>query len=117
MGLDTWLSIAGRQSEIIDGPGGLLQTLPTLIQQIMTDFHLEFITLDRTSKDGGSQIIDTISDSLLGYLKEQGLSDAEQLFCLVALLRTTKTALCVARGSDTAKLREVLIHDVEVYLA
>ncbi|CAL8583707.1 hypothetical protein XPA_009327 [Xanthoria parietina] len=117
MGLDTWLSIAGRQSEIIDGPGGLLRTLPTLIQQIMTDFHLEFVTLDRTSKDGGSQIIDTISDSLLGYLKEQGLSDAEQLFCLVALLRTAKMALCVARGSNTAKLREVLIHDVEVYLA
>ncbi|KAI4269145.1 MAG: hypothetical protein L6R38_007575 [Xanthoria sp. 2 TBL-2021] len=117
MGFDTWLSISGRQPEIENGPSGLLRTLPTLIQQIMTDFHLEFTSLDRTSKDGGSRIIETISDSLLEYLKEQGLDDAERLFCIVALLRTAKMALCVARGTDTAMLRDVLIHDVQVYLA
>ncbi|KAL8774466.1 MAG: hypothetical protein Q9209_000839 [Squamulea sp. 1 TL-2023] len=117
MGLDSWLSVAGRQSEIFDGPSILLRTLPTLIQQIATDFHLEFSSVDRTSKDGGSRIIETISESLLGYLKEQNLSDAEQLFCIVALLRAAKMALCVARGTDTAMLREVLVHDVQVYLA
>ncbi|KAL8648670.1 MAG: hypothetical protein Q9226_005901, partial [Calogaya cf. arnoldii] len=90
MGLDTWLSFSGRQSEIIHGPSSLLRTLPTLIQQIMTNFHLEFTRVDRTSKDGGSRIIKTSSDSLLEYLKEQGLSDAERLFCVVALLRTAK---------------------------
>ncbi|KAL8786097.1 MAG: hypothetical protein Q9213_002960 [Squamulea squamosa] len=117
MGLDSWLSISGRQSEIFDGPSSLLRTLPTLIQQIATDFHLEFTSVDRTSKDGGSRIIETISESFLGYLKEQQLSDAEQLFCIVALLRAAKMALCVARGTDTAMLREVLVHDVQVYLA
>ncbi|KAL8819259.1 MAG: hypothetical protein Q9223_002267 [Gallowayella weberi] len=117
MGLDSWLSISGRQSEIIDGPSSLLRTLPTLIQLIMTDFHLEFSSVDRTSKEGGFRITKTISDSLLQYLTEQNLSDAEQLFCIVALLRTAKMALCVARGTDTAKLRDVLVQDVQVYLA
>ncbi|KAL8987602.1 MAG: hypothetical protein Q9169_008680, partial [Polycauliona sp. 2 TL-2023] len=117
MGFDTWLSISGRQPEIIDGSSGLLRTMPTLIQQIMMDFHLEFTTLDRTSKDGGSRIINTISESLVGYLKEQGLSDAEQLFGLVALLRTVRMGLCIARGTDTGILREVLVNDVQVYLA
>ncbi|KAI4272395.1 MAG: hypothetical protein LQ337_005324 [Flavoplaca oasis] len=117
MGLDTWLSISGRQPEITDGPSRLLRTLPTLIQQIMTDFHLEFTSVDRTSKDGGSRIINIISDSILAYLREQGLTEAEQLFCLVALLRTVKMALSVARGTDTAMLKDVLVHDVQVYLA
>lgn len=117
MGLDTWLSISGRQPEIVNGPSGLSRTLPTLIQQIMTDFHLELTSVDRTSKDGGSRIIKTISDSLLEYLKEQGWDDAERLFCIVASLRTVKMALCVARGTDTAMLRDVLVHDVQVYLA
>ena len=117
MGLDTWLSISGRQPEIMDGPSSLLRALPTLIQKIETDFSLEFSSVDRTSKDGGSRIINTISDSLLAYLNEENLSDAEKLFCLVALLRTAKMALCVARGTDTAMLRDVLVRDVQVYLA
>ena len=117
MGLDSWLSICGRLTEIINGSGRLLQTLPTLVQQIMTDFDLEFSTVDRASRDGGLRIIKTISGSLLQYLKEQNLSAAEQLFSLVGLLRTAKMALCVSRGTDTAKLRDVLVHDVQVYLA
>ncbi|KAL9010765.1 MAG: hypothetical protein Q9173_004332 [Seirophora scorigena] len=36
---------------------------------------------------------------------------------LVALLRTAKMALCIARRVDTAKLRDVPIHDVQVYMA
>ena len=72
--------------------------------------------MDRVSKDGGSRIINIISDSILAYLREHGLTEAEQLFCLVALLRTVKMALCVVRGTDTTMLRGVLIHDVQVYL-
>lgn len=117
MGLDSWLSICGRVPEIAKGPSRLLQSLPTLIQQIMMDFDLEFSSVDRTSRDGASRIIKTIAGSLLQYLNEQGLSKAEQLFALVALLRTAKMGLCIARGMDTAKLHDVLVHDVQVYLA
>ncbi|KAI4116893.1 MAG: hypothetical protein LQ338_007642 [Usnochroma carphineum] len=117
MGLDSWLSICGRTSEIVDGSSHLLQNLPTLIQQIMMDVDLEFSSIDRASRDGGSRIIKTISGSLLQYLKEQQLSKAEQLFALVALLRTAKMALCIVRGTDTAQLHDVLVHDMQVYLA
>ena len=61
--------------------------------------------MDRVSKDGGSRIINIISDSILAYLREHGLTEAEQLFCLVALLRTVKDgALCCERdGYDNVK--------------
>ncbi|KAL8717382.1 MAG: hypothetical protein Q9225_005363 [Loekoesia sp. 1 TL-2023] len=117
MGLDSWLSMCGRLTEIVDGPGKLLQSMPTLVQQVMTDFDLEFSSVDRTSRDGGLRLIKTISDSLLQYLEEQNLSKAEIFFSIVALLRTAKMALCISRGTDTAKLRDVLLHDVQVYLA
>ncbi|KAG7004548.1 hypothetical protein G7Y79_00024g054980 [Physcia stellaris] len=117
MGLDSWLSICGRLSEISGGPTNLLRTLPTLVQRIMTEFNLEFSSLDRTSSDGGLRIIQTIADSLLQLFVEQGLSSPEQLFTTVALLRTAKVALCVARGSDTSGLTDILVHDVQVYMA
>ncbi|KAL8736087.1 MAG: hypothetical protein Q9181_002562 [Wetmoreana brouardii] len=117
MGLDTWLSICGRLPQIVDSPNHLLQRLPSLVQQIMTDFDLEFSSVDRKSRSGVIRIIKTISHSLLQYLKQLNLSGAEQLFSLVALLRTVKMALCVVRGTDTAKLRDVLVHDVQIYLA
>lgn len=117
MGLDSWLSMAGRLSEIKDGPNNLLRTLPTLVQRLMTDFQLEFTSLDRTSNDGGLQIIQTIADGLLQTLEEQNLTKAEQLFTIVGLLRTSKVGLCIARGSDTSKLADVLKDDVQVHMA
>ncbi|KAI4152782.1 MAG: hypothetical protein LQ341_000647 [Variospora aurantia] len=117
MSLDSWLSICGRTREIIGGPSRLLQSLPTLIQRMMKDFDLEFSRVDRAPSDGGLRIIKTISGSLLQFLQEQDLSKAERLFALVALLRTAKMALGMARGSDTTNLRDVLVHDVQVYMA
>lgn len=117
VGLDSWLSMCGRLPEITDGPSDLLRTLPTLIQGIMTDFNLEFSSLDRTSSDGGLRMIRTIADSLVQLYMDNNLSTAEQLFASVALMRTVKFALCVARGTDTLRLRDVLLHDVQVYMA
>ncbi|KAL9055234.1 MAG: hypothetical protein Q9206_003219 [Seirophora lacunosa] len=117
MSLDSWLSICGRTGEISDGPSGLLQSAPTLMQRVMKDFDLEFSSVERASRSGGLRMIKTMSESLLQFLEEQNLSKAERLFALVALLRTAKMALCIARGVDTAKLRDVLIHDVQVYMA
>ena len=117
MGLDSWLSLSGRLPEIYSGPSNLLRMLPTLMQQIMTDFEYEFSNLDRSFNDGGFQIIQSIADSLKQALMDQELSESEQLFFMVALLRAAKTALCVVHGPDTGKLREVFLHDVQVYLA
>ena len=115
--LDSWLAISGRQIEIAEGPSSLLLTLPTMIQRLLTDLHLEFCTVERARDDGGGRIIRTVSDSLLGYLQEGSLTAAEQLFALIALLRTAKMGMCISRGPDTAKLKDVLMKDVQVYLA
>lgn len=117
VGLDSWLSICSRLPEILDGPSNLLRVLPSLIQRTMTEFDLEFSSLDRTSRDGGLRIIQTIADSLLQSFRDQGLSAAEQLFASVAIIRTVKFGLCVARGTDTSQLRDILAHDVQVYMA
>lgn len=118
MGLDTWLSLCGRTAPIYDGPSNLLRTLPALAQRILSDFEFEFANLDRTtSTDGGFQLIQTVAESLAAALAEQNLSEPERLFAMVAFLRAAKTALCVVRGSDTNKLRDVLEHDIQVYLA
>ena len=118
MGLDTWLSLCGRTPPIYDGPAHLLRTLPALAQCILSDFEFEFANLDRTtSTDGRFQLIQPVAESLTAALMEQNLSEPERLFAMVAFLRAAKTALCVVRGSDTNKLREVLKHDIQVYLA
>ncbi|MCJ1351508.1 MAG: hypothetical protein MMC33_001492 [Icmadophila ericetorum] len=65
MSLDCWLSFGGLLPEICDGPSNLFRTMPALVQRIMIDFEVEFEILDRTSKDGGFQIIQDVADSLL----------------------------------------------------
>ena len=117
VGLDCWLSICGRMPEISKGSANLVRTLPSFIQRTMTEFELEFSSLDRTSHGGGRRLIETISGSLIQSFIEHHLSTTEQLFTSVAMLRTVKFALCVARGTDTSRLRDVLLHDVQVYMA
>lgn len=119
MNLDSWLSICGRSPEISASPRRLIYTLSHLIRRVMQTFDLEFSSVDRasTSKNGGGRILKTISNSLVVFLKEQGLGKAEQLFALVGLLRTVKVAVCLARGVDTVLLRDVLVNDLQVWLA
>lgn len=117
-GLDTWLSLCGRTPPIYDGASNLLHTLPALAQCILSDFEFEFANLDRTtSTDGRFQLIQIVAESLTAALTEQKLSEPERLFAKVAFLRAAKTALCVVRGGDTAKMRDVLEQDIQVYLA
>ena len=116
MGLDSWLSFCGRLSEVCDGKNNLLRRMPSLIQKLMTDFEYEFQTLDRTASEGGFQIIQETADMIKRELERHNLSDGEQLFTAVAVLRTAKMALYIAHGPSTAKLRDILVHDVPVYL-
>ena len=117
VGLDSWLSICGRMPEISEGPTNLLRTLPSFIQKMMLEFQLEFLSRDGTSHGGSLRIMQTITGSLIDCFTDHHLSTAEQLFTSVAMLRTAKLALCVARGMDTSQLRDVLLHDVQVYMA
>lgn len=130
MALDSWLSYCGRQPEIcgrgptsdlsmsVVGVGDLLFTMPKLIERTMASFEFEFTNLERTAIDGGQQIVQQITGNLLDTLgwKVEGLSPAEKLFALVAMLRAAKMALCIVQGTDTSSLRDILLNDVQVHL-
>lgn len=116
MALDSWLAFCGRLPEICDGGNNLLRRMPALIQKIMHDFDYAFRTLDRTATEGGFQIIKEMAMIVLGELDRQHLSDAEQLFTTMAMLRSAKMALYVIQGPSTVKLRDILLNDVQVHL-
>jgi hypothetical protein len=130
MAIDAWLSYCGRQPEIcghgsgneldlpVLGLGDLLYTTPTLVQRTMDSFKFEFANLERTAFDGGLQLVRQIALNLLDTLgwKVEGLAPGEKLFVLVAILRAAKMALCIASGTDTSALREILLNDVQVHL-
>lgn len=116
MALDSWLSFCGRQPEIYDGRNNLLQSMPMLIQKLMSDYEFEFSSLDRTSADGGHQIVKELAGLIAHSLEKALLSEEEQLFTMMAMLRAAKMALCLLNGPDTAKLREIFIRDAQVYL-
>jgi len=116
MGLDSWLSFCGRLPEIYDGRNDLLRSMPALVQKIMIDFEYEFSCLQRTRIEGGQQINKEMAELIVRTLEKEMLSEEEQLFAIVAVLRAAKMALCVVHGPDTVKLRDILVNDVQVYL-
>ena len=116
MALDSWLSFCGRQPEIYDGRNNLLQSLPLLIQKLMSDFDYEFSSLDQTSVDGGHQIVKELAGLIAHTLDKEMLSEEEQLFTVVAMLRAAKMAMCLLNGPDTVNLREIFLRDIQVYL-
>ena len=116
MALDSWLSFCGRLPEIYNGRSNLIQIMPGLIQKLMSDFAYEFGNIDRTATEGGWQLMREMADLVLRELDQLLLGEAELLFTLVAVLRAAKMALCVAQGSDTSLLRDILLRDVQVHL-
>ncbi|KAK5464588.1 hypothetical protein LTS15_001150 [Exophiala xenobiotica] len=116
MGLDSWLSFCGRLPEIYNGRSNLIRSMPALVQKIMGDFEYEFSNLERTPTEGGLQFIRPLAQLILHTLEKEMLSEGEQLFAIVAVVRAAKMALCIVHGPSTVKLRDILVHDVQVYL-
>ena len=52
----------------------------------------------------------------MDFLADEELSDAEQLYVLVALLRTVKLYQCVLAGPNTWDMQDILLQDVQVHL-
>ncbi|KAL8777587.1 MAG: hypothetical protein Q9213_007795 [Squamulea squamosa] len=88
--LDSWLSICGRQPEIIDGKSSMLRNMPNVIQSIFDDLEEDYELVDRSANDGGLQKIRDVAAKLLEILADERLSPAEQIYTLVAMLRTAK---------------------------
>ncbi|KAI4256933.1 MAG: hypothetical protein L6R42_005950 [Xanthoria sp. 1 TBL-2021] len=116
MMLDSWLSICGRQPEILNGKSSLLHDMPSLLQFLQDLFEEAFEKLDRTASDGGLQHIQQVARSLVETLALKALSQAEQLFTLVAMLRTAKVDACVSTGPSTWKIDGIFERDTRVWL-
>lgn len=115
--LDSWLSICGRAPEIVDGKSSLLRNMPALVQYVIDEFYKDFDTIDRSANEGGLQSIQDVAGDLMDFLVDQGLSEAEQIFTLGALLRTAKMEICIALGPATHEISDILLHDIRVWLA
>ncbi|KAL8649935.1 MAG: hypothetical protein Q9226_005366 [Calogaya cf. arnoldii] len=116
MMLDSWLSMCGRQPEITDGASNLLRNMPKLIQFLFEEFGEGFGNLDRTANEGGLQQIRTVALSLSETLGDEKFSQAEQLFTLVALLRTAKVDLSITDGPETWQVYDALETNTRVWL-
>jgi hypothetical protein len=116
MAIDSWLSAAGRSSEIMDGAANLLRTTPALVGKLTQEFGYDFGGLDFTATEGGLQVIQGIVGELMDTFEEEALSEAEQIFVLVSLLRTAKVALCISLGPSTEQVREYLATDIQVFM-
>ena len=69
-----------------------------------------------TATEGGLQDIQGLAANVMDFLTDEELTEAEQLYVLVALLRGVKVAQCVLAGSDTAALENILRKDVQAHL-
>ncbi|KAK4163207.1 hypothetical protein QBC43DRAFT_320176 [Cladorrhinum sp. PSN259] len=116
MRLDSWLSYVGRLDEISDGPHRLLRQTPALLALLMKEFEKDFENIDLSAFKGGLQDIQGLAANVMDWLLDEELTEAEQLFVLVALLRAVKVAQCVRSGPDTFVVEEILRRDVQAHL-
>ncbi|CAN9163583.1 unnamed protein product [Alternaria alternata] len=116
MRIDSWLSYVGRLNEISEGPHRLLHQTPALVYLLMQEFEIDFQNIDLSATEGGLQDIQGLAANVMDFLTDEELTEAEQLYVLVALLRGVKVAQCVLAGSDTAALDDILRKDVQAHL-
>ena len=116
MRLDAWLSYAGRTHEISNGRNRLLKQTAALIVLLVGEFKLDFQNIDLSASEGGLQDIQGLAANVMDFLADEELSDAEQLYVLIALLRTVKLYQCVLAGPNTLEMQDILLQDVQVHL-
>ncbi|KAI9686069.1 MAG: hypothetical protein M1822_004052 [Bathelium mastoideum] len=116
MRLDSWLSYVGRTPEISGGRNQLWKYTPALIFLLLEEFELDFQDIDLSVGQGGLQDIQGLAANLMDFLANEELSDAEQLYILVALLRTAKVCQCIRAGPGTKDAEDILFKDVQVHL-
>jgi hypothetical protein len=83
---------------------------------IMEEFEIDFQNIDLSAQEGGLQDIQGLVANVMDFLADEELSDAEQLYILIALLRTVKVCQCILAGPGTFELRDILLKDVQVHL-
>ncbi|KAI1750324.1 hypothetical protein F4782DRAFT_509956 [Xylaria castorea] len=116
MRLDAWLSYVGRVPEIAEGPHNLLRQTPALVHLLIEEFEIDFQNIDLSAREGGLQDIQGLAENVMDFLTDEELTQPEQLYVLVALLRGVKVAQCVLAGSNTTEVMDILLKDVQAHL-
>lgn len=116
MKLDAWLSICGRTDEIVHGRNDLIKQTPAMVQLLMDEFDYDFVNLDQSDQEGGLQVNQELAANVMDFLLDEELSGAEQMYILVATLRTMKVGQCILDGPDTRMLQDILREDVQVHM-
>ncbi|KAI8945048.1 hypothetical protein F4801DRAFT_569641 [Xylaria longipes] len=116
MRLDSWLSYVGRLPEIAEGPHNLLRQTPALVHLLVEEFEIDFQNIDLSAREGGLQDIQGLAENVMDFLTDEELTQPEQLYVLVALLRGVKAAQCVLAGSNTTEVMDILLKDVQAHL-
>ncbi|TGJ82438.1 hypothetical protein E0Z10_g6313 [Xylaria hypoxylon] len=116
MRLDAWLSYVGRVPEIAEGPHNLLRQTPALVHLLVDEFEIDFQNIDLSAREGGLQDIQGLAENVMDFLTDEELTQPEQLYVLVALLRGVKAAQCVLAGSNTTEVMDILLKDVQAHL-
>ena len=115
MAIDSWLSICGRTPEIVTGRGNLLRKTPALVQFVMDEYGDDFEELQLSATEGGLQVVQNVTGNIMDTLEDQRLSEAEQIYCLVAMLRAVKVARSIIQGVDTRLVDDIILKDAQVY--
>jgi hypothetical protein len=113
--LDAWLSYVGRLPEITNSRHNLLVKTPVMVKMIYDDLGNDFISMEETASEGGLQEIQLIAAVLIDFLTLEQLTEAEQLFVIVAGIRTAKVCECIARGQDTTHLTDFFCSDMQAH--
>ncbi|OBT38595.1 hypothetical protein VE00_11177 [Pseudogymnoascus sp. WSF 3629] len=116
MRLDAWLSLCGRTDEIANGRNELIKQTPAMVQLLMAEFSYDFLNMEMSDLEGGMQDNKALADNMMDFLLDEELSGAEQLYILVATLRTVKVGQCILDGQDTAMLEQMMREDMQVQL-
>jgi len=112
MSIDVWLHVASRSVAIMAGRKQILARIPSMIQDIMSQFTTTF-----GSVAGGTRAdLQNGAKELTAKLRSMEISSAETMYLLVAILRTVKVGTCIGLGNDTTPLLEIIEKDVQAHL-
>jgi hypothetical protein len=116
MRLDAWLSLCGRTDEIQHGRNNLIKQTPAMVQLVLAEFEYDFMHLDQSDHEGGLQVNQALAANVMDFLLDEELSGAEQMYILIAILRTVKVGQCIIDGPDTGMLEGILREDIQVHM-
>ena len=111
MRLDHWLWRASETHAITQGKANLLKNNSALVEFTIRSFYNRFRHCYITGDSGRDTAY-----YLRGKLEQIGLSPAETVFLLVAVLRTLRYAFCIGCGLNSKPALDILLKDLPAHM-